>query len=185
MAALSDNQRLERIAQGDRNSFDNLFREHYDRVYGILFRLVGNRAEAEDLTQDVFIKLYQHANGRKFLARREHNLSAWLYRTAMNRGYNALRGNQRRLQRNTLLVPDPAGSPGADKLVEQDETKTAVRRALAQLPEKQAQLLLLRQMSFSYEECAEVIGVAPSSVGTLLRRATDAFRQAYEDVNGH
>jgi RNA polymerase sigma-70 factor, ECF subfamily len=80
---LSDNLLLERISQGDTASFEMLFYQHYDRVYGLLFRLVGNRAEAEDLAQEVFLKLYRHAEGKRFFAqRREHNIGAWLYRGA-------------------------------------------------------------------------------------------------------
>lgn len=176
VTTLSDNLLLERIGRGDDASFETLFHRHYDRVYGLLFRLVGNRAEAEDLTQEVFLKLYHHTFGQ-----REHNVSAWLYRVATNTGYNAIRSRNRRWQRNVWLVPDPKGSPGADREVEQRETEAAVRAALARLPERQAQLLLLRQMGLSYAECAEACGVASGSVGTLLARAAAAFRQAYEE----
>ena len=184
MTSLSDNLLLEQIGQGDVASFEALFHQHYDRVYGLLFRLLGNRDEAEDVTQEVFLKLHDHAFSRRFLKRREHNIGAWLYRTATNMGYNAIRGRQRRWQRNTLLVPDPAGIPGAEKEVEQKERETAVRQTLAQLPERDTQLLLMRQMDFSYAECAEAIGVAPSSVGTLLARAAAAFKEAYEEGQG-
>lgn len=185
MTTLSDNLLLERMGHGDVASFETLFHRHYDRVYGLLFRLVGNRVEAEDLTQEVFLKLYQHAFARRFLAaRREHNVSAWLYRTATNAGYNAIRGRKRRWQRNLLLVPDPEGSPGADREVERRETQMAVRAALARLPQRQTQLLLLRQMGLSYAECATVCNIAPGSVGTLLARAAKAFRKAYEEEIG-
>jgi RNA polymerase sigma-70 factor, ECF subfamily len=176
VTTLSDNLLLERIGRGDDASFETLFHRHYDRVYGLLFRLVGNRAEAEDLTQEVFLKLYHHTFGQ-----REHNIGAWLYRVATNTGYNAIRSRNRQWQRNVWLVPDPKGGPGADQEVEWREEKTAVRAALARLPERQAQLLLLRQMGLSYAECAEACGVAPGSVGTLLARAAAAFRQAYEE----
>lgn len=187
MTSLSDNLLLDQIGQGDVASFETLFHQHYDRVYGLLFRLLGNRDEAEDVTQEVFLKLHDHAFGHRFLPRnREHNIGAWLYRTATNMGYNAIRGRQRRWQRNTLLVPDPQGIPGADKEVEQRERETAVRQTLAKLPERDTQLLLMRQMDFSYADCAAAIGVAPSSVGTLLSRAAAAFKQAYEEENdGH
>ena len=185
MTTLSDNLLLERMGHGDVASYETLFHRHYDRVYGLLFRLVGNRAEAEDLAQDVFLKLYRHAFARRFLAiRREHNIGAWLYRTATNAGYNAIRGRKRRWQRNVLLVPDPEGSPGAEREVERRETQKAVRTALARLPRRQTQLLLLRQMGLSYAECAAACDIAPGSVGTLLARAAKAFRKAYEEEIG-
>ncbi|MCP4426464.1 MAG: sigma-70 family RNA polymerase sigma factor [Chloroflexi bacterium] len=183
MTTLTDNLLLERIGQGDDASFETVFRQHYDRVYGLLFRLVGNRSEAEDLTQEAFLKLYHHAfDKRLFRRNREHNISAWLYRVATNLGYNAIRGRQRRWQRNTALVPDPQGVPAAEKEAEIREEATAVRAALAQLKPRQAQLLIMRQMDFSYAECAAACNVAPGSIGTLLIRAAKAFRKAYEEA---
>jgi len=185
VTTLSDNLLLERIGQGDTASFEAVFHQHYDRVYGLLFRLVGNRVEAEDLTQEVFLKLYNHAYRKGLFSRgREHNIGAWLYRVATNTGYNAIRGRQRLWQRNTALVPDPQGSPAAEKEVEQRDMVTAVRRTLTRLPPRQVQLLLMRQMDFSYADCAAAIDVAPGSVGTLLARAARAFRKAYEEEFG-
>ena len=80
LTTLSDSMLLQRAAGGDTASFATLFYRHYDRVYGLLFRLVGNRDEAEDLTQEVFVKLHL----QRFPAAEEHNVSAWLYRVATN-----------------------------------------------------------------------------------------------------
>jgi len=185
VTSLTDNLLLERIGQGDQASFDAVFHQHYDRVYGLLFRLVGTRSEAEDLTQEVFLKLYDHSFRRRlFRMGREHNIGAWLYRVATNMGYNAIRGRQRRWQRNTLLVPDPQGVPAAEQEVEKRERETAVRQALTQLKPRQVQLLMMRQMGFSYAECAEAVNVAPGSVGTLLSRAAKAFAAAYTAGRG-
>jgi RNA polymerase sigma-70 factor (ECF subfamily) len=184
VSTISDNHLIERISEGDMASFDILFYRHYDRVYGLLFRLVGNRVEAEDICQEVFLKLYHHAFAKKlFRSNREHNIGAWLYRVATNMGYNAIRGRKRRWTRNVWLVPDD-DMPRPDLEVERMEMKTAVRQALARLPKRQTQLLLLRQMGLSYAECAEACDVAPGSIGTLLARAGEAFRKAYqEEVN--
>lgn len=179
VTTLSDSLLLERTAQGDTSAFEALFYRHYDRVYGLLFRLVGNREEAEDLTQEVFLKLYRH----HFASGREHNVSAWLYRVATNMGYNAIRGRRRRWQRNSVLVPDPSEQPDTPaETVARQETQATVRAALAHLAPRDSQLLLLRQMGLSYAEVAAVCEVAPTSVGTLLRRAAEAFRQAYDEV---
>lgn len=178
---LPDTLLLQRMEQGDRVSFDTLFYRYYDRVYGALFRLVGNRVEAEDLTQEVFLTLYQ----KPPRGAREHNVGAWLYRVATNMGYNHIRGRQRQWQRNRLLTPGADPSQGTvwdddpAQAVEQRETAARVRRALAALTQRQVQLLLLRQIGLSYAELAEVCAVAPGSVGTLLARAGAAFRQQY------
>ncbi len=173
------------MSAGDQASFDTIFHQHYDRVYGLLFRLVGNRVEAEDLTQEVFLKLYNHAFAKRVFKRnREHNLGAWLYRVATNMGYNAIRSRKRLWQRNVWLVPDADDTPRPDAEVEKLETQTAVRQTLAKLPKRDVQLLLMRQMGFSYAECAAACDVAPSSVGTLLARAAKAFEKAYKEETG-
>ena len=181
VTALSDSLLLERAGQGDEASFEILFYRHYDRVYGLLFRLLGNRSEAEDVTQEVFLKLYK----QPFRNRREHNVGGWLYRVATTLGYNYLRSTKRRWGRNTLLLPDvtDAAVQPADKAI-QGETKAAVRAALATLPQRQTQLLLLRQMGLSYAELAATCDIAPGSVGTMLSRAAQAFREAYEEQTG-
>jgi RNA polymerase sigma-70 factor (ECF subfamily) len=173
MTTLSDTLLLQRIGQGDKSSFDTLFLRHYDRVYGLLFRLLGERGEAEDVAQEVFLKLYHHP----LPPGEEHNVAAWLYRVATNMGYNAIRGRKRLFQRNVFLVPDPAPDPA--ETVAQKEAAAKVRAALAKLNPRQTQLLLLRQMGFSYEELADACNVAPGSVGTLLARAGKAFRDVY------
>ncbi|RMH02168.1 MAG: RNA polymerase sigma factor [Chloroflexi bacterium] len=177
----NDNLLLERISQGDMASFETLFHTHYDRVYGLVYRLVGNRAEAEDVTQEVFLKLYHQAfTKRRFAKQQTHNVSAWLYRVATNMAYNAIRSRKRRWQRNTVLVIDPIERKSVSEEVEKREEETAVRAALARLKPRQAQLLILRQMGFSYAECATACDIAPGSVGTLLARAAKAFAKAYQ-----
>jgi RNA polymerase sigma-70 factor, ECF subfamily len=185
VTSLSDNLLLEGIVRGDTASFETLFYRHYDRVYGLLFRLLGNRVEAEDVTQEVFLKLHR----QRFAAGREHNVGAWLYQVATNLGYNAIRSRKRLWQHNVHLVRD-AADPGNDPAVKVEqrqnraETQARVRAALANLPQRQSQLLLLRQMGLSYAELAEACQVAPGSVGTLLARAAKAFREAYEPFRG-
>ncbi len=181
MSTLSDSDLLHGLLDGNETSFEALFLRHYDRVYGLLFRLVGERSEAEDLAQDVFMKLYARLGSG--VRSHDENVSAWLYRVAMNTGYNALRDRKRLWQRNVWLVPDET-TTGLDSQVAARQERAAVRAALARLPLRQAQLLLLRQMEFSYAECAAICDVAPGSVGTLLARAAQAFRREYGHVTG-
>ena len=176
VTTLSDTILLERLRQGDEASFEVLFYRHYDRIYGLLFRLLGNRTEAEDVTQELFLKLYkQPLDGRE-----DHNVSAWLYRAATNMAYNHIRSRNRRWQRNRILLPDMSDDPSDPaEAVVRNEAEAAVRAALLRLPERQSRLLLLRQMGLSYAELAEVNDIAPGSVGKLLSRAADNFREAY------
>ena len=180
VTAISDNVLIERLNQGDVASFETLFFRHYDRVYGLLFRLLGNRAEAEDIAQEVFIKLYQ----KPLIGRRDHNVSAWLYRVAMNKGYNQIRSRKRRWRREEVIVADAVvATSDPSEIADKNDSIAIVRAALLRLPERQAKLLLLRQMGLSYAELAEACGMSPGSVGKTLSRAAEAFRIAYKKDN--
>lgn len=179
MSALPDSILLRRFQQeGDISSFEALFDRHYDRVYGALFRLIGTRQEAEDLAQEVFLKLYQR--------RLQHgeNVAGWLYRVATHTGYNALKMNSRRERREQIAEVLPASSPEPEQEILKEEMRIEVRLALAKLPERSVQLLILRQMGLNYQELAAVTGVAPGSVGTLLARAGRQFKRAYQALTG-
>lgn len=172
---LSDALLLEGLRRGDKASFEALFHRHYQWVYRLLYRLVGSREEAEELAQEVFIKLFQRP------LRRGDNVGGWLYRVASNLGYNALRGAERRVRRDGVFAMSvPTSSPSAAREVEGRMIRNEVRAALAHLKPQQGQLLLLRQMGFSYRELASIFNVSPDSIGTMLARAERAFRQAYQ-----
>jgi RNA polymerase sigma-70 factor (ECF subfamily) len=160
--------------------FDAAFRTHYDGLYRFLFRMLGSRDEAEDVAQEAFVRLWR----QDFDPRRPHNPRAWLYRVAGNLALNARRGERRRVMREQTA--DGAGlSPESDSPAEaalQTLERGTVRAALAELPERQARLLLLRHAGLSYHEVAEAVGIAPTSVGTLLARAERAFEVAYRHL---
>ena len=126
---LSDTTLLSQLKTGDEASFEAIFLRHYDRIYGVLFRLLGNRSDAEDVAQKVFLKLYQAPNRVRAKDEDETHLVGWLYRVAMNEGYNLLRSRRRRqgwmgkfIQqwRSESSEPDPAQM--AENQVEQDQT---------------------------------------------------------------
>ena len=187
---LTDSQLLERTSRGDSDAFERLFHRHYSKLYGLVFRLVGNRDEAEDIVQDVFIKLHQRPPSRSKSSlgdqgQEAHNVGAWLYRVATNTAYNTIRARQRLWERNRVLVQDERDRPdGPEKLAESGDDVRRVRSALARLSPQQGQLLLLRQLGLSYAELAEACEINPNSVGKTLSRAADAFRKAYEEVAG-
>ncbi|MFQ5576085.1 MAG: sigma-70 family RNA polymerase sigma factor [Anaerolineae bacterium] len=178
---LTDAHLLTRLQAGDEASFEALFLRHYDRVYGVLFRLFGNRADAEDVAQQVFLKLY-HAPHRIRLRGNEVNLAGWLYRVAVNSGYNTLRSQKRR--RNWYLKlahrrpPEPLHPDPADALADREE-QARVRAVLATMKPRDAKLLLLRHSGLSYKELAAALNLAPGSIGSLLTRAERAFAHKY------
>lgn len=173
---VSDALLVESLLNGDEAAFEVLFRRHYASVLRILTRLVGSRAEAEELAQDVFVQLYRHP------LRRGDNVAGWLYRVASNLGYNSLRSEKRRARREAEIGMDGVlAAPSAAVEAEQRQQRERVRAVLARMAPRQAMLLVLRQMDFSYRELAEILAIAPGSVGTLLARAERSFRKLYEE----
>ena len=157
--------------------FDAQFLAYYEGVYRLLYRIVGTREEAEDLAQETFVRLAR----QRFGAGREHNLRGWLYAVASNLAFNALRGRGRRQRREETVFrqADPRGEPDPAEAALRDDERAAVRRTLAALPQRQAQLLMLRHSGLSYREIAAALGMAPRSVGALLARAEAAFEAAW------
>jgi RNA polymerase sigma-70 factor, ECF subfamily len=170
---------LLRVRAGDEGAFARLFERHWDAVCRLLVRLTGDADAAGDLAQEVFVQLY-----RKPPVNEDVPLLAWLYRVALNRGYNALRADRRRRTREENVAHDPAGGPAGapaslEEIANRAEERDAVRRALVQLPERQRDCLILRAEGLSYAEIAAAVGVAPGSVGTLLARAERAFKAEF------
>jgi len=163
---LSDDISPERRAE-----FERLYRAHGTAVRRHLVYLTGDSALAEDLTQETFGKLYE----RQLAGDAElRNPQGWLLTVASNLAYNHFREEGRRATRETG-ASGAAQPPDIDDLLD-------VRRVLGELDERDRIVLMLRHSGFSYAEVAEAVGIAPSSVGTILARAQRRFRETYEGI---
>jgi RNA polymerase sigma-70 factor, ECF subfamily len=158
--------------------FEALFTEHWDRVYAVLIRLVGDPAEAEDLASEVFWRLYHRppkdADPTKTVG--------WLYRVATNLGYNALRAGRRRDRyENEAGLESIAQKSSADPAAQAESAlhRQQVRQVLVNMKSRSARLLVLRHSGFAYAEIAAVLNVSPTSVGTLLARAEREFEKLF------
>ncbi len=158
----------------DERTFEDIFTANYTQIYAILFRLTGDRFEADDLTAETFWRLWEHPPAQ------DQNLSGWLYRVATRLGYNALRANRRR-GRYEIVELDPS-APTAEnpaQVAEQHIERDQVQVILRQMPLRDVQVLILRHSGLSYKEIAAVVEVAASSVGTILSRAETRFEVLY------
>jgi RNA polymerase sigma-70 factor (ECF subfamily) len=179
----SDRHLLARTRLRDAAAFERLFQRYYHPVYRIVYRLLGDDDAASDVTQETFVTLYTHPPQ---LQLDDEEILAWLYRVALNRGYNALRTARRAQARLPSVYESFSASnrevdPETEALRAEDRDQ--VRAALATLPERQAKLLLLRQEGLKYAEIAEILEIAPGSIGTLLVRAERAFQLAWNQLN--
>jgi RNA polymerase sigma-70 factor, ECF subfamily len=161
----------------DERDFETIFVEYYAKVYAILFRLIGDRYEADDLAAETFWRLWERPPAQ------DENLGGWLYRVASNLGYNLLRTKRRRKhyeEKVGLDALEADHSPDPAKAVEKSFEHERVRKVLSDLNLREAQVITLRHSGLSYKEIAAAMNVAPSSVGTLLARAEERFEILYQ-----
>ena len=160
---------------GDRRAFETLFARYTPRVLTFLTRMVRDRARAEELTQDVFVRIYNAAPRYEASAR----FSTWILGIAHNLALNDLARARRRYEHapgdlEALAVADPA--PGADERLEAARTGVRLERALLKLPERQRAALLLRsEQGLGYEEIAAALATSVSSVKSLIHRARETL----------
>ncbi|MBA2454165.1 MAG: sigma-70 family RNA polymerase sigma factor [Chloroflexia bacterium] len=177
----ADGVLLEAVRQGDNTAFEELFTRYYPRVYGVLLRVVRTPEDAEEIAHDVFMRLYE----RPLDYVTDGALAGWLYRTALNAGFNALRSRKRRsgwLRKAAMFQrAEPAFDTGPAAVVERNEEIERVRQALTQIPEKQRNALVLRSHGLQYNEIAAALDISSSSIGTTLARGERALRRQLEN----
>jgi RNA polymerase sigma-70 factor (ECF subfamily) len=163
---------------GALNRLEAAIQEHWEPIYAVLFRILGDRFEAEDLALETFWVLYQKPPAST------DQLGSWLYRVATNLGLNALRAARRRRTREqqAASLDSPGGTENPAVEVEHRLERQRARRVLAEMKDRDARLLVLRHSGLAYAEIAEVLGVAPGSVGTLLARAESNFKRRYQTL---
>lgn len=152
--------------------FEATFRAHYQRVARVIARVVKDHARAEELAVEVFLKFWRTPRAQG------ENAEGWLYRTAVRKGLDELRHRTRR-GRYERLFGTGRSVPTPEDLRTAAEEQSRVRRVLAALDSRQAELLVLRSDGLSYEELAGALELNSVSVGTLLSRAQGAFRKEY------
>jgi RNA polymerase sigma-70 factor (ECF subfamily) len=169
---------LERLRAGDRDAFETLVISYQHRVFGVALRMLGSRAEAEEIAQEVFLRAHR-ALGE---FRGEARLSTWLYAIASRLCLNRLASPDRRVARGDDALADvPAPLPDAAAAVERAELDAALRQAIAELPEERRIVLVLRDLEgLSYEEIAEALALELNTVRSRLHRARQQLREKLE-----
>jgi RNA polymerase sigma factor (sigma-70 family) len=161
----------------DDEAFDRLFRESAADVHGYAISLLGNRAAAEDVTALAFERLYR---ARVRLDRGRGTPRAWLFAIARNAALDELRRRQRQPQ--SELPEEMHGAQGSDEVFEQIARRMTVRDALAVLPLREREVVLLKfHGQLSNSELARALDVNESNAGTRLHRALTHLR---EECNG-
>jgi RNA polymerase sigma-70 factor (ECF subfamily) len=158
-------------------SSDALFERCYETEYAALrryaYRLAGARVDADDLVQEAFARLWAQVEQGKTVV----NPRPWLYRVVTNLTINA--SKVRRRETDTEFTPERGDSVDLERAAMQ---RQIVRRGLSRLPAPMRHALLLSHAGLTGVEIAEVLGVKPSYVGTLVLRAHERFRRDCDSV---
>jgi len=173
MGSADEEGLIAQVLAGDRQAARTLYDLHVRRVYRVVFRLVGDAEQAEECTQDTFVKAF----GQLDRFRGDSSLSTWLHAIAVSMGLSALRRRKRRFQRETdlddaahLSSADPAGEP---------DLRDRLRQAIDGLPEKLRVTVVLHDIEgFTHAEIAELTGVPEGTCKTRLMGGRAKLREA-------
>jgi RNA polymerase sigma-70 factor, ECF subfamily len=179
----SDVQLMLDVKAGDEASFDLLLRRYRTPLVNFLFRMVRDAATAEDLAQEVFLRVYR--------ARKQYSPTAkfttWLFRIATNLALNSIRDNRHRQMEDSLDAPSeveeaaprelPSREMRIDEHMMERDRCNFIRRAVESLPEKQrAAVLLHKYEEMDYSEIAKILDCSESALKSLLFRAYETLR---------
>jgi RNA polymerase sigma-70 factor (ECF subfamily) len=164
-----------RAAAGDRRAFEALYRAHVGRVFSVCVRMCGDRARAEELTQDVFVRAWEKLP----LFRGESAFSTWLHRLAVNVILNARKSERRDGSR----IEEDADGDGVDALPTRGGghhgERLDLEAAIAKLPPGARRVFVLHDVEgYKHEEIAEMLGVTSGGSKAQLHRARMLLREA-------
>jgi RNA polymerase sigma factor (sigma-70 family) len=185
---LSDEDRIliERCLKGDEKAFEELLGKYRTSVYSICLRMVRNRTVAEDIAQEVFIKVFSALNRYD----PTFPFSSWLNRITSNLCIDHLRREKERTisldqpvggDDDDLLIQIPAPDAGPDRQMESSEMMATLEEALGSLPEHYRVIVILRhQEQLSYEEIADTLGIPLGTVKARIHRARNIIMEFFE-----
>lgn len=188
-AGLSDLEIMLRVKAGDDAAFDYLVSKFRRPLMGFMYRMCGNQATAEELAQEVFLRVYRSREGY----RADAKFTTWLYRIAMNLAVNHARDTRRERagQVVSLEEPDEDGNARIDvadtrvtaeqRIMERERVR-AIRRHIQALPERQRMAVIMHKyQELDYREIGEVLSLSESATKSLLFRAYGTLRERLKE----
>ena len=173
---------MELAGRGDTAAFEQLVERHQHLVVGTVARMLGSHSDAEDIAQQVFLRVWKNATRYQPQAK----FTTWLLKITRNLVFNELRRRSRHPQVSLQPTPEEEERPlkdeqavAPDASLLQEELQQAVDAAISQLPETQRMAVILRRYEeLSYEEIAETLDQSVSAVKSLLFRARSELRES-------
>jgi RNA polymerase sigma-70 factor (ECF subfamily) len=189
--SLSDEDLMARVATDDERAFSELVRRFQGRITNLICRVLNDRECADDLAQEVFVRVFVHRRNYRHGAK----LSTWLFTIAANLAKNEIRRRVRRrnwfsldalqemLSDSAIQLADP--TEGRETTLEREQLQEAVGRAIATVPEKYRLALVLRDIEgLAYEEIATVLGIPGGTVRSRINRARGMLKRKLQPLLG-
>lgn len=185
MIRIDEKKYIKKAAAGDAAAFEYLVLQYQPQIYRLAFRMTNHPEDAADLTQEVFLKAWNHLDKFEF----KSAFSTWLYRLASNLCIDALRSSRRRQnlpltfedeegEEQRIEVADPAPLPEDRIIASEDQQRLSA--AMEALEPEHRQILTLRVVNdMSYADIAEILGVKEGTVKSRLARAREKLRKNY------
>ncbi|MGD0369258.1 MAG: sigma-70 family RNA polymerase sigma factor [Acidobacteriaceae bacterium] len=187
--AMSDAEIMLRVREGDDGGFNFLIEKYRKPIVNFMYRMVHNQAVAEELAQEVFLRVYRSRQ----TYRAEAKFTTWLYRIATNLGVNHARDTKQERAAQTIYLdqPDPETGttpdvadmhPGAEEEMVKDERMRAIRKHVMALPERQRTAVLMHKyQGLDYKEIGQVLRLSESATKSLLFRAYQTLRERLKE----
>jgi len=180
---------MARIAEGDDSAFETLVHRYQTSILNLIYRFIGDRTQAKDLAQEVFIRVWQSARTYQPKAK----FTTWIYRITANLCLNELKSARRKKwfsfnhsnedAENTIEETLSDGAPSAEDLLLAKERSRQIANALQSLSENQRMALVLKRYDdLSYAEIAQIIGCSVSAVESLLVRAKRTLQKKIKNL---
>ena len=180
-----------RLKANEDAAYDELVRVYHASIFHVAYRMLGDSAEASDVVQEIFLKVFRNIGGFKG----EAALKTWIFKIAFSEILNRLRWWKRRYRFSTVSLDEqPSGNgkgngrhgcnvadskPTQDKVLESREQETAIQQALSRLSSDHRSIIVLRDIEgFSYSEIADVLGVSIGTVKSRIARARSDLKKS-------
>ena len=173
---MTDEELVEDVKKGNIDAFEDIVKKYENKVYGIVFHMMKNQNEVEDLAQEVFLKVYKNLDRFKG----DSSLYTWIYKITVNLCLDELKKRKNIIYLDEKIsVEDgeidkelPSNERSQEELYEDKELKENLHRCINKLPDKQKMMIVLRDIKgFSYDEIAEITNNKIGTVKSQINRA--------------
>jgi RNA polymerase sigma-70 factor (ECF subfamily) len=170
---------VSRLQASEDAAYDELVRTYHASVFHVAYRMLGDSADAADVCQDIFVKVFRNVRG----FRGDSSLKTWIFRIAFSEILNRMRWWRRRFRSSTVSLDDDhkgsgspihlrAATPSPHQALESKEREQAIQLALTKLSGEHRSIVILRDIEgFSYNEIADILGISCGTVKSRLARA--------------